>query len=134
MDILTPEQRSERMRRVRQRHTKPELIVRKLLHANGFRYRLNDPRLPGRPDIVFPGRRKVVFVHGCFWHQHVGCRAGKVPATRQDFWLPKFDANRGRDRRNVEALEELGWSALVVWECETRDLPTLLAKLIDFLG
>lgn len=134
MDTLTPEQRSERMARVRGRDTKPELLVRRLLHSRGYRYRLHDRRLPGRPDLVFARRRKVVFVHGCFWHRHDGCALARVPKTRLDFWVPKLEANRSRDIRQLAALKELGWDAMIVWECELRDLEALVVKLENFLN
>ncbi len=114
--------------------TKPELKVRKALHALGYRYRLHDKRLPGSPDLVFPGRRKVVFVHGCFWHRHEGCNLARLPKSRLDFWLPKLEGNRQRDVRKLEGLAELGWAATVVWECELRDMPRLTSRLVRFLN
>lgn len=115
MDPLSPKERSERMSRVRSRDTKPELVVRRLVHSLGYRYRLHRRSLPGRPDLVFPGRRKVIFVHGCFWHRHAGCHSGtRVPKSRLDFWLPKLESNRERDRVNQAALAELGWDALTI--------------------
>ncbi|HBI46414.1 MAG TPA: very short patch repair endonuclease, partial [Planctomycetales bacterium] len=97
MDSLSPEERSERMSRVRNKDTKPELVVRRLVHSLGYRYRLHSGRLPGRPDIVFAGRKKVVFVHGCFWHRHRGCALCRMPKSRLDFWAPKLEGNRRRD-------------------------------------
>jgi DNA mismatch endonuclease (patch repair protein) len=132
MDSLTPEQRSRQMARIRGRDTKPELVVRKLLHARGYRYRLHDKRLPGTPDLIFPGRNKVVFVHGCFWHMHADC--GRMPKSRLDFWRPKLEGNRARDTAKQEQLKGMGWDVLVVWECELRDLDRLVTKLIEFLG
>ena len=106
------------MARVRGRDTKPEMAVRRYLHARGLRFRLHRRDLPGRPDLVFPSRRVAVFVHGCFWHQHPGCKRAKLPQTRADSWRRKLEANRERDVAALKALEEAGWTALVVWECE----------------
>jgi DNA mismatch endonuclease (patch repair protein) len=118
VDTLTPEQRSERMSRIRGRDTQPELVLRRALHAEGLRYRLHDADLPGKPDLVFPRFSAVVFVHGCFWHQHVGCKVARVPQSNLGFWRKKFEANRCRDRRNVRQLRRLGWRVAVVWECQ----------------
>ena len=116
MDVLTPEQRSRNMSRIRGRDTRPELLLRRGLHAAGFRYRLHDRRLPGRPDIVLPKHRAVVQVHGCFWHGH-DCPMFRLPATRPEFWAAKIAGNRERDRRTAAALEALRWRVLTVWEC-----------------
>jgi len=132
-DIMSPEKRSALMSRIRGRDTLPEKMVRHLLWRAGYRYRLHRKDLPGRPVIVFPGRRKVVFVHGCFWHLHDGCKNVRLPKSRQDFWPPKLLANRERDLRNQQLLRELGWDVLVVWECETADPDALLSKLKCFL-
>ncbi len=134
MDTLTPEQRSQRMSRVRARDTKPELIVRGLLHSRGYRYRLHDKRLPGKPDLVFAGRRKVIFMHGCFWHRHDDCSLARMPKSRIDFGRPKLEANQARDQVNIARLEEMGWRVLVIWECELRDVDALVAKLEQFLS
>nr|WP_279638345.1 very short patch repair endonuclease [Achromobacter agilis] len=135
IDTLSPQQRSERMARVRGRDTKPELTVRRALHARGFRYRLHDKRLPGKPDMVFPGRRKVVFVHGCFWHMHGGaCSLSRMPKSNLEFWRPKLEGNRVRDAMKLEQLHALGWKVLVVWECELRDMESLLTRLEAFLN
>jgi len=131
-DTLTPAQRSERMSRVRGKDTKPELIVRRVVRALGYRYRLHAKNLPGKPDIVFPLRRRVIFVHGCFWHRHVNC--GRIPKSRLDFWAPKLESNKLRDARNRRQLRKLGWRSLVVWECQTKDLSALEARIIRFLG
>ena len=104
---------------IRGKNTKPEIIVRRGLHALGFRYRLHDRKLPGKPDLVFPARQAVIFVHGCFWHGH-DCERFKLPATRRDFWLKKLEANQARDKRNISALLSEGWRVMVVWECATR--------------
>lgn len=134
MDTLTPAQRSERMSRVRGRDTKPEMVVRRLLHARGYRYRLHARDLPGRPDLVFPARRKVIFVHGCFWHRHEGCALARMPKSRLDFWQAKLEGNRERDQRKLRDLAARGWRAMVVWECELRDLPGLAVRLEEFLN
>ncbi len=118
VDILTPEARSERMSRIRGRDTKPELVLRKALHAAGFRYRLHAPGLPGRPDLVFPKWGAAVFVHGCFWHQHKNCRIANVPGSNTAFWQAKFQANKRRDARAIRALRAVGWRVAVVWECQ----------------
>jgi DNA mismatch endonuclease (patch repair protein) len=120
MDPLSPQQRSERMSRVRHKDTEPELVVRRLVHGLGYRYRLHAARLPGKPDLVFAARQRVIFVHGCFWHQHRPCRIYRMPRTKLDFWLPKLEANKKRYARNRRQLRALGWKSLVVWECELR--------------
>jgi DNA mismatch endonuclease (patch repair protein) len=119
-DPLSTAARSERMSRVRSKHTKPELRVRRLVFALGFRYRLHVANLPCTPDLVFRGRKKIILVHGCFWHrhQHNGCRLARLPRSRLGFWLPKLEANRARDSRNVSKLRRLGWSVMTVWECQ----------------
>jgi DNA mismatch endonuclease, patch repair protein len=132
-DTRTPEQRRRIMQAVKTRDTGPELVVRRILYSLGYRYRLNAKNLPGRPDIVFHGRKKAIFVHGCFWHVH-GCIKGQAPKSRLDYWEPKLRANRERDAAQLRALGELGWSVLTVWQCETRDGATLTAKLNRFLG
>ncbi|MBN9585722.1 MAG: very short patch repair endonuclease [Afipia sp. 62-7] len=136
MDTLTPAQRSERMSRVRNKDTKPEMRVRRLVHGMGYRYRLHRQGLPGRPDLVFPGLRKVIFVHGCFWHRHPdpSCKLARLPKTRQEFWLPKLQANQVRDECNLVTLEASGWAVMVVWECELRNKEHLVNKLRKFLG
>ena len=113
--------------------TGPELTVRRLLHGLGYRFRLHRRSLPGSPDICFPGRRKAIFVHGCFWHRHEGCRRTTTPKTRTSFWTEKFEKNVERDRGNLQDLGELGWQAIVVWECETADLSALRPRLTRFL-
>src|SRR5271170_5733637 len=118
-DVLTPAQRSFNMSRIRGRDTKPELLLRRGVHARGFRFRLHRGDLPGRPDLVFPARRAVIFVHGCFWHGH-NCPMCRLPATRTDFWRTKIEKNRTRDRDAIKALATKGWRILVVWECALR--------------
>lgn len=124
-DIVSSETRSRMMAGIKGRDTRPEIAVRRYLHAAGLRFRVNDRRLPGTPDIVFPRWRVAVFVHGCFWHRHPGCPYTTTPATRAAFWNSKFTANMERDARNLAALESLGWSTLVMWECESRSEATL---------
>ncbi len=132
-DSLSPEQRSENMRRIRSGDTGPEMAVRRMVHAMGFRYRLHAKALPGKPDLVFPRLRRIIEVYGCFWHGHTGCREGRLPGTRPEYWGPKLQANRKRDRQNRRALRTLGWTVLVVWECETKRPERLEAKLGKFL-
>ena len=122
------------MRRVRGRDTGPELAVRRFLHRAGYRFRLHDRRLPGSPDLVLRRHRTVVFVHGCFWHRHPGCRRTTTPKTRRDFWLTKFADNVARDASAVRALEALGWRVVVVWECRTRASADLAEALEPLLG
>lgn len=119
-DFLTPAQRSERMSRIKSRDTKPELVLRSVMHRKGFRFRVNDTRLPGKPDIVFPKYRAAVFVHGCFWHRHPGCSVATTPKSNTAFWMEKFDRNVARDARSKEALEASGWRVLTVWECDLK--------------
>lgn len=116
-DTLSKERRSALMKRVKQKNTAPELVVRKSLHKRGLRYKIADPKLPGRPDLSFPRYRAAVFVHGCFWHGH-DCRAGRLPTTNTAFWAPKIGGNRGRDMRKEEALREIGWRVFTVWQCQ----------------
>lgn len=132
MDTRSPQQRRRIMQSVRQKDTAPELVVRRLLYGAGYRYRLHGKGLPGRPDIVFGKRRKVIFVHGCFWHAH-GCSKGQAPKSKLDYWGPKLAQNVERDARNVHDLENAGWQVLTVWECETRDPERLLPVLRGFV-
>ncbi|ASP97027.1 DNA mismatch endonuclease Vsr [Sinorhizobium meliloti] len=121
VDRLSREQRSDNMSRIRNRDTRPEIRVRKILHRLGYRFRLNARELPGTPDIVLPKHRSVVFIHGCFWHRHAGCKYAYMPKTRIDFWSAKFTANLKRDAKAVERLRSDGWRILILWECETKD-------------
>jgi DNA mismatch endonuclease (patch repair protein) len=125
--------RSALMRRVSRKNSKPEVVVRRELHRRGYRYTLHSKKLPGSPDIVFSARRKVVFIHGCFWHRHPGCLAASSPRTRIGFWEAKFAANMERDRRAATRLKEDGWEVYVVWECDIKR-HNYLAGLLDFLG
>ncbi|MBF5044507.1 DNA mismatch endonuclease Vsr [Aggregicoccus sp. 17bor-14] len=129
MDLLSKEARSENMRRIRSRDTRPELLVRRALHRLGFRFRLSEQRLPGRPDIVLPRWQTVVFVHGCYWHQHSRCVDGHVPKTKRGYWVPKLERNVERDKENRHALRQLGYKVFVVWECEALRPTTLAARL-----
>lgn len=133
-DTLSPEKRSERMSRVRNKDTKPELFVRRLVHALGYRYRLHSDSLPGHPDLVFSARNRVIFVHGCFWHRHQGCALNRTPKSRPDFWVSKFERNVMRDEANLQRLLDLGWRFLIVWECQARDNDTLRMRITEFLG
>jgi DNA mismatch endonuclease (patch repair protein) len=121
------------MSRVRSKNTIPELAVRRLVFRMGYRYRLHCKQLPGKPDLVFAGRRKIIFVNGCFWHGHVDCRYARLPKTRIDFWRTKRKVNRARDRTNIAKLEKNGWKVLVVWQCELKDPNILSKKLYDFI-
>jgi DNA mismatch endonuclease (patch repair protein) len=132
MDRLTPEKRSALMRNVKAKHTTPELTVRSMLHRMGFRFQLHRKDLPGKPDIVFPSRKKIVLVNGCFWHGH-DCRYGRLPKSKLDFWEPKIEGSRARDVRNIENLRNLGWDVLTVWQCETRDPASLEQALTSFI-
>jgi len=133
MDTLTPAERSARMALVRAKDTKPELLVRSLVHGMGYRYRLHRRDLPGTPDLVFPGRSKVIFIHGCFWHRHARCALARLPKSRVDFWLPKLTANAKRDARNMRALRQRGWSVLTIWECQLSDVAKLANRIRRFL-
>lgn len=133
VDNRTKASRSRLMSRIGSEHTVPELIVRSLLHRLGYRYRLHRKELPGRPDIVFLGRKKAIFVHGCFWHGH-GCKIGKAPKSNLEFWIPKIERNRQRDREKTSELEQISWSVEEVWQCELKDPQVLEARLRAFLG
>ena len=133
MDNMTTAQRSVAMSRVRGSDTKPEIEVRRALHRLGYRYVLHDRKLPGVPDLVFPSRGKIIFVHGCFWHQHDRCRYASPPTTRVDFWMPKLAANRARDVANLAKLRRLGWSVMVVWECELKNHSRAVSRMVKFL-
>ena len=134
MDVHSTEQRRYNMSQIKGKDTKPEMRVRRLVHGLGYRYRLHTKDLPGKPDLVFPGRRKVIFVHGCYWHMH-SCRYGQVvPKTNTEFWQNKRLSNVARDERNVTSLSEEGWQILVLWECEMKDEALLTEKIKSFLG
>lgn len=133
MDVFSKEQRSKIMSRVGGKNTKPELVVRSLIHKMGYRFRLHRRDLPGNPDIVLPRNKKAVFVHGCFWHGHEGCPRAKRPDTNKSFWDQKLNKNMDRDRENIKNLKALGWDTLIVWTCEVKDADTLKNKLLSFL-
>ena len=119
-DVHEPETRSYNMSQILGKDTKPEMMVRKFLHGNGFRYRLHVKDLPGKPDLVLPKYNSVIFVHGCFWHAHVGCKYFKIPTTRTEWWKNKLFGNRERDKKYIRQLEDLGWNVIVIWECELK--------------
>jgi DNA mismatch endonuclease (patch repair protein) len=134
MDTLTPSDRSARMALIRATDTKPEMVVRRLVHAMGYRYRLHVKGLPGRPDLVFRRLRKVIFIHGCFWHQHA-CPAGnRMPKSRIEFWRNKLEGNKARDAATVGQLRRLGWKVLTLWECDLRNLPRVERRIRRFLS
>lgn len=133
MDTLTTAERSEIMGRVRSKNTRPEIAVRRLLHGMGYRFRLHRSDLPGRPDIVFPRKRVAVFVHGCFWHRHVGCPSTRTPKSRVAFWTGKFNDNMRRDRAARRALRRDGWRVLVVWECQVANVERLVNRIRRFM-
>jgi DNA mismatch endonuclease (patch repair protein) len=133
-DIMSPTERSARMALIRGKNTAPELAVRRVLHRLGYRYRLHARDLPGNPDVAFRSRRKAIFVHGCFWHQHRECPIAHVPASRQEYWVEKFKRTVERDAQNLCEIRALGWEALVVWECEVGDPVAIAEDLTRFLG
>jgi DNA mismatch endonuclease (patch repair protein) len=133
VDRLSTKERSALMARIGSRDTGPELTVRRLLHSLGFRFRLQRADLPGRPDIVLSRSKKVIFVHGCFWHQHAGCRKAALPKTREDFWRRKLERNAARDHKAIEALLDLGWNSCIIWECETKDPDVLKSRITAFM-
>jgi DNA mismatch endonuclease (patch repair protein) len=132
-DTRTPEQRRRIMQSVKTKNTGPETAVRKALFALGYRFRLHRKDLPGSPDIVFPGRQKAIYVHGCYWHSHE-CSKGKASKSRIEYWGPKIEANRARDARNLQEMNALGWQTHVVWQCELKDMKSALTRLGNFLG
>ena len=131
---MTTAERSRIMRAVKSRDTKPEMIVRRLAHGMGYRYRLHSAGLPGKPDLAFPGRKAVVFVHGCFWHGHRCKRGARVPEANVAYWTAKIAGNLARDRKHTSKLRRAGWRVLTIWECELRDLGRLSKRLKGFLG
>lgn len=133
IDPLTPEQRKKTMQRVRSKDTKPEKLVRRLVYSMGYRYRLHYKTLPGKPDLAFPSRKKVIFVHGCFWHGH-DCKAGrKRPKTNRAYWDKKLARNKERDEEQREQLREQGWDVLVIWECELKNIESIRKRIVEFL-
>jgi len=132
MDNLSPRERSAQMAKVRSKNTKPEMTVRKLIYSLGYRYRLHRKELPGKPDIVFVSRKKVIFVNGCFWHGH-HCSLGRIPKSRVDFWVNKINGNNKRDKTNIRKLKRLGWKVLVLWECQLKSNEKMILKIRKFL-
>lgn len=132
-DTLSPKERSKRMSLIRGKDSSPELKLRRLVHGMGFRYRLHVKDLPGKPDLVFPSRRAVIFMHGCFWHRHPGCKLARMPKSKLDFWRPKLEGNRERDLQNQEMLKKSGWRVLVIWECEMANIENVSNKVQEFL-
>lgn len=134
MDKISPERRSANMGRIRSKDTSPEVVLRRLIHGLGYRFRLHRRDLPGKPDIVFPARRKIIFMHGCFWHQHPGCPEGRIPGFRPEYWIAKLKRNQARDEGNRALLEQQGWRILVVWECELKDTAAVTKAVRNFLA
>lgn len=133
-DIKTPAERSKNMAAIKGKDTKPEIIVRRFLHHEGFRFRLHRKDLPGKPDLVLPKHKTVIFVHGCFWHRHEGCYYATTPATRQDFWAEKFEGTKVRDKNNQRALMKMGWRVMVVWECGLKHRPQDLTSIVQSIN
>lgn len=134
VDVFSPEERSAIMRKVKGKDTKPELVIRSLLHRLGYRFRLHRKDLPGKPDIVLPKFKKVIFVHGCFWHGHKGCKNANRPKSNVSYWNKKIDRNMQRDKTNQSKLKDMGWDSLTIWECEIRDADKLANKICEFLS
>ncbi len=133
VDTVSSEVRSRIMAQVKSKGMKPEMRVRRLLHGLGYRYRLHRSDLPGRPDLVFPSRKKIVFVNGCFWHHHRGCPRVRIPTTNRGYWVAKLERNRARDEHNLALLEESGWAVMTAWECQLRDMEATTERLVEFL-
>jgi DNA mismatch endonuclease (patch repair protein) len=129
MDIYSQKKRSDIMSKISGKDTKPEIFVRKFLFSKGLRYRINDKRYPGRPDIVLPKFKTAVFIHGCFWHGHPGCKASKLPETRKKFWGKKIGDNKARDKRNIEKLKKRGWNVIIIWQCEIKNINSRQKRL-----
>jgi DNA mismatch endonuclease, patch repair protein len=135
MDTISPERRSENMRRIRGKDTEPELVVRRTLFRLGYRYRLHSDKLPGKPDVVFPTLRKAIFVHGCFWHNHShrGCKIARFPKSNSDYWAEKLRRNVRRDSARRADLRKMGWKVLIIWECQTKSIERQLSRILRFL-
>lgn len=135
MDNISKERRSENMRQIRSKDTTPEKIVRSMVHRLGYRFRLHGGNLPGKPDLVFASRQKVIYVHGCFWHQHNDpkCKIARIPKSNPGFWIPKLERTKERDQQHLKNLKKLGWKALVIWECQISDAEKLSKRIIRFL-
>ena len=134
MDRYPPSKRSDVMKLIGSKNSLPEVDVRRIVHHLGYRFRIHDARLPGRPDIVLPRHRKIIFVHGCFWHGHKNCTKGRLPKSNLELWLPKIDRNKERDRINLRKIRALGWQCMVIWQCELKSLEVLLGKINKFLS
>ena len=134
MDHVAPDQRSQIMSRIPSFNTSPELVVRKMLHRSGYRYRLHSSKLPGRPDIILPRLRVAIFVHGCFWHGHQNCQKGRLPKSRIGYWHAKIKTNQERDQRSIESLEQAHWQVAIVWQCQTKDRNALAHHLSAIVG
>lgn len=132
-DVFSREKRSEIMSKILGKDSKPEIFVRRMLHGMGYRFRLHAAHLPGKPDIVLPRHRKVLFIHGCFWHSHPGCKRATIPRTNTEFWAEKLARNRARDERQIKDLEALGWKVLVIWTCEFKNTENLQSKISKFM-
>lgn len=133
MDNLTQAERSELMGKIRGKDTRPEMLVRRLVYSMGYRYRLHRTNLPGKPDLVFSKRRKIIFIHGCFWHRHICASGQRIPKSNVEFWTVKLEGNRERDKRAIESLQSAGWGVLIVWECELRNIDELTRQIRKFL-
>ena len=135
MDKIPPQKRAKNMRAIRSKGMKPEMIVRSITYRMGFRYRLHRSDLPGKPDLVFPDRRKAIFVHGCFWHQHTAktCKITRIPKSNLEYWIPKLERNNARDKKNRSALRKLGWDVLIVWECQLKNQGKISVRIESFL-
>jgi DNA mismatch endonuclease, patch repair protein len=133
MDILTPEERSNRMRLIRSKNTAVEVQVRRMIHSMGYRYRLHSRNLPGKPDLVFSSKKSVIFIHGCFWHSHDGCKLARRPKSNQQYWDSKLESNKLRDFEALQSLDRIGWKSLVIWECELSNPDSIRTKVKKFL-
>lgn len=133
-DIFDPQKRSAIMAAIRGHNTKPEILVRSMVHRIGYRFRIHKHKLPGRPDIILPRHRKIIQVHGCFWHAHTDCKISRTPKSNEQYWTPKLKRTVERDKRNLQALNDLGWDVLTVWECEIKDTDQLAERILRFLS
>jgi DNA mismatch endonuclease, patch repair protein len=133
VDTISKERRGENMRRIKSKGMKPEMVVRRLVHSMGYRYRLHSAKLPGKPDLIFPSRKKIIDVRGCFWHQHSGCIDSHIPKSNVPYWAPKLERNKSRDKRNARSWHKMGWKYLTVWECDVSRMPALAGRLRAFL-
>ncbi len=133
-DTISVSERSHVMSLIKAKNTRPEMLIRRLVHGAGYRYRLHGKKLPGKPDLVFASRRKVIFVHGCFWHLHENCALSRMPKSNQNFWIGKLEGNKARDQNEYMRLREEGWDVMVIWECELKDLEAVRLRIARFLG